>query len=57
MELILTRLFFVLLLLGSFALGFAELLRQSDALSTRPQSTAATCGDAAGTPCPTQKAL
>ena len=54
---VLARLLIVILLLGSFALGFTELLRKSDALSTRPLSTAATCGDAVGRPCPTQKEL
>ncbi len=55
--LILARLFIVIMMLGSFALGFAELIRQSEALSTRPQSAASTCGDAVGTPCPSQRAL
>ncbi|WP_246682794.1 hypothetical protein [Mesorhizobium sp. B2-1-3A] len=51
-----TRLIIVFVMLGSFALIFAELVRQSEELSIRPQPTASRCGDAAGTPCP-QKAL
>ncbi|MER9500345.1 hypothetical protein NKJ26_05575 [Mesorhizobium sp. M0152] len=51
-----TRLIIVLVMLGSFALVFAELVRQSEEMSVRPQPTASRCGDAAGTPCP-QRAL
>jgi hypothetical protein len=51
------RLIIVVLMLGSFALIFAQLIRQSDAWSVRSQPTASRCGDAAGMPCPTQRAL
>jgi hypothetical protein len=50
------RLVIVFLMLGSFALVFAALVRQSEEMSFRPQPTASRCGDAAGTPCP-QRAL
>jgi hypothetical protein len=50
------RLIIVILMLGSFALVFAELVRQSEAMSNRPQPTASRCGDATGMPCP-QRAL
>ncbi|WP_167480724.1 hypothetical protein [Mesorhizobium waimense] len=46
----------VFLMLGSFALVFSELVRQSEEMSIRPQPAASRCGDAVGTPCP-QKAL
>ncbi|MER9231685.1 hypothetical protein NKI56_06215 [Mesorhizobium sp. M0622] len=52
----LARLIIVFLMLASFALAFAELVRQSEEKSFRPQPTASRCGDAAGTPCP-QRAL
>jgi hypothetical protein len=51
-----TRLIIVFLMLGSFALVFSELVRQSEQMSFRPQPTASRCGDAVGTPCP-QRAL
>ncbi|MEP6565347.1 MAG: hypothetical protein ABJB10_09425 [Mesorhizobium sp.] len=51
-----TRLIIVVLMLGSFALAFAELVRQSEATSFRSLPTASRCGDAAGTPC-SQRAL
>lgn len=51
-----TRMIIVFLMLGSFALLFSELVRQSEEMSIRPQPTASRCGDAAGMPCP-QKAL
>ena len=51
-----TRLIIVFLMLGSFALFFAELVRQSEEMSLRPQPTASRCGDATGMPCP-QRAL
>ncbi|AZO24044.1 MAG: hypothetical protein E5W38_29415 [Mesorhizobium sp.] len=51
-----TRLIIVFLMMGSFALMFAELVRQSEEMSLRPQPAASRCGDAAGTPCP-QRAL
>jgi hypothetical protein len=51
-----TRLIIVFLMLGSFALLFAELVRQTEETSFRPQPTASRCGDAAGAPCP-QRAL
>jgi hypothetical protein len=51
-----TRLIIVFLMLGSFALVFAELVRRSEEMSFRPQPTASRCGDSAGTPCP-QRAL
>ncbi|TIX17924.1 MAG: hypothetical protein E5V44_03725, partial [Mesorhizobium sp.] len=47
-----TRLIIVFLMLGSFALVFAELVRRSEDMSFRPEPTASRCGDAAGTPCP-----
>ncbi|TIL44971.1 MAG: hypothetical protein E5Y86_13865 [Mesorhizobium sp.] len=50
------RLIVIVLMLGSFALAFAQLVRQSEQTSLRPQPTASRCGDAAGTPCP-QRAL
>lgn len=46
------RLIIVFVMLGSFALVFAELVRQSEAMSSRPVPTASRCGDAAGMPCP-----
>ncbi|WP_167434379.1 hypothetical protein [Mesorhizobium helmanticense] len=52
----LARLIIVFLMLGGFALAFAQLVRQSEEMSFRPQPTASRCGDAAGTPCP-QRAL
>ncbi|RVD20089.1 hypothetical protein EN738_24150 [Mesorhizobium sp. M4B.F.Ca.ET.017.02.2.1] len=51
-----TRLIIVFLMLGSFALVFAELVRHSEDMSSRPQPTASRCGDTAGMPCP-QRAL
>lgn len=48
------RMLIVFLMLGSFALAFAELVRQSDELSVRPEPTASRCGEASGPPCPTQ---
>ncbi|TPK63873.1 hypothetical protein FKO01_31310 [Mesorhizobium sp. B2-3-3] len=51
-----TRLIVVFVMLGSFALVFAELVRQSEQMSTRSVPTASRCGDAAGMPCP-QRAL
>ncbi|ESX98436.1 hypothetical protein X755_14060 [Mesorhizobium sp. LNJC405B00] len=48
-----TRLIIVFLVMGSFALLFAELVRQSEDMSSRPM--ASRCGDA-GVPCP-QNAL
>lgn len=50
------RLIIVFVMLGSFALVFAELVRQSENMSMRPLPTASRCGDAAGMPCP-QRAL
>ncbi|MER8491206.1 hypothetical protein NKI51_22480 [Mesorhizobium australicum] len=50
------RLIIVFVMLGSFALVFAELVRQSEEMSARPIPTASRCGDAAGMPCP-QRAL
>ncbi|MEI9410402.1 hypothetical protein [Mesorhizobium salmacidum] len=50
------RLIIVFVMLGSFALVFAELVRQSEQMSARPVPTASRCGDAAGMPCP-QRAL
>ncbi|MEQ1940505.1 hypothetical protein ABMA46_19890 [Mesorhizobium sp. CN5-321] len=45
-----SRLFIVFILVVGFALGFAELVRQSDA--QRPdQSASSRCDDAAGAPC------
>jgi len=52
-----TRLIIVFLMLGSFALVFAQLVRQSEEMSFRPQPTASRCGDAAGAPCPRRAAL
>jgi len=51
-----TRLIIVFLMMGSFALMFAELVRHSEEMSMRPHPTASRCGDATGTPCP-QRAL
>ncbi|CDX36796.1 conserved hypothetical protein [Mesorhizobium sp. SOD10] len=51
-----TRLIIVFLMMGSFALMFAELVRHSEEMSQRPQPTASRCGDATGMPCP-QRAL
>ena len=51
-----TRLIIVFVMLGSFALVFAQLVRQSEEMSIRPLPTASRCGDAAGMPCP-QRAL
>ncbi|MBZ9662794.1 hypothetical protein LB523_27450 [Mesorhizobium sp. ESP-6-4] len=51
-----TRLIIVFLMMGSFALMFAELVRHSEEMSQRPQPTASRCGDATGTLCP-QRAL
>ncbi|MBN9547719.1 MAG: hypothetical protein J0H31_02240 [Alphaproteobacteria bacterium] len=51
-----TRLIIVFLMMGSFAVMFAELVRHSEEMSQRPQPTASRCGDATGTPCP-QRAL
>jgi hypothetical protein len=50
-----TRLIIVFLVMGSFALLFAELVRQSEDMSSRPRPTASRCGDAS-MPCP-QNAL
>jgi hypothetical protein len=47
----------VFLMLGGFAAAFSALVRQADALSERPQTSEANCGDAAGTPCPTRAAM
>jgi hypothetical protein len=47
----------VFLILGSFALVFAELVRRSDEMSIRPMPTASRCGDSVGSPCPTQRML
>jgi hypothetical protein len=46
------RLLVVFLMMGGFAVGFAELVRRSDALSARPLPTASQCGDTMGVPCP-----
>lgn len=43
--------FIVLLMMGSFALAFAELVRKSDALSSRDQGTTIACGEATSVPC------
>ncbi|OBQ61142.1 hypothetical protein EB233_20730 [Mesorhizobium erdmanii] len=51
-----TRLIIVFFMLGSFALVFAALVRQSESRSIRPLPTASRCGDAAAMPCP-QRAL
>jgi hypothetical protein len=45
--------FIVFLMLGTFALVFAQLVRQSDERSARP--TDFRCGDGAGTVCLTQR--
>ena len=50
------RLIIVFVMLGSFALVFAEIVRQSEEMSNRPLPTASRCGDATGMPCP-QRAL
>jgi hypothetical protein len=42
----------VFLMVGSFALFFAELVRHSEQMSVRSQPSASRCGDAAGMPCP-----
>ncbi|MBN9258173.1 MULTISPECIES: hypothetical protein [unclassified Mesorhizobium] len=42
----------VFLMLGSFAVVFAELVHQSEEMSLRPQPTASGCGTAAVMPCP-----
>ncbi|TPM50543.1 hypothetical protein FJ964_02125 [Mesorhizobium sp. B2-3-2] len=54
--LLVTRLIIISIVLGSFALVFAELVRHSEETSLRPLPTASRCGDAVGTPCP-QRAL
>ncbi|UCI11677.1 MULTISPECIES: hypothetical protein [unclassified Mesorhizobium] len=51
-----TRLIIISVVLGSFALVFAELVRRSEETSLRPLPTASRCGNAAGMPCP-QRAL
>jgi len=51
-----TRLIIVVLMLGSFALVFAELVRQSEGMSLRSHPMASRCDDTIGTPCP-QRAL
>jgi hypothetical protein len=51
-----TRMIIVFLMVGSFALFFAELVRHSEQMSVRSQPSASRCGDAAGMPCP-QRAL
>ncbi|MBZ9854442.1 hypothetical protein LB566_11555 [Mesorhizobium sp. CA13] len=51
-----TRLIIISVVLGSFALVFAELVRHAEETSLRPLPTASRCGDAVGTPCP-QRAL
>ena len=44
--------FIVFLMMGSFALAFAELVRKSDALSSRDQGGAMiACGEATSVPC------
>ncbi|BAV45094.1 hypothetical protein MLTONO_0191 [Mesorhizobium loti] len=50
------RLIIVFVMLGGFALVFAEIVRQSEEMSSRPLPTASRCGDATGMPCP-QRAL
>ena len=46
-----SRLFIVFVLVVSFALGFAELVRQTD--QQRPdQSASSRCDDVSGAPCP-----
>lgn len=47
----------VFLIMGSFALVFAELVRQSDEMESRPLPTASRCGDAIGVSCPTQRLM
>jgi hypothetical protein len=47
----------VLFILGTFALAFAGLTRQSDELSPRPDAAASNCGDAVGVPCPSRRAM
>jgi hypothetical protein len=47
----------VFLILGSFALVFAELVRRSDEMNIRSLPTASRCGDSIGSPCPTQRML
>jgi hypothetical protein len=51
------RMLIVFLIVGSFALVFAELVRRSDEMSVRPMPTASRCGDSVGAPCPTQRML
>ncbi|TPN74925.1 hypothetical protein FJ987_29165 [Mesorhizobium sp. CU2] len=51
-----TRLIIIFLMMGSFAVMFAELVRHTEEMSRRPHATATECGDATGTPCP-QRAL
>jgi hypothetical protein len=51
------RLFFVFLMLGSFAIAFAELVRRSDEMRSRPVPTASRCGGAVGTFCPSKRIL
>ncbi|TIN91381.1 MAG: hypothetical protein E5Y02_22690 [Mesorhizobium sp.] len=53
----LARLIIVFVILGSFALVFAALVRQSEEMSNRPVPTASRCGDAAGMPCPQRAEL
>lgn len=47
----------VFLMLGGFALVFALLVRQSDALSVRPQYKFSRCGPAIGAPCTVNRML
>jgi len=47
----------VFLIVGSFALVFAELVRRSDEMDSRPLPTASRCSDAIGAPCPIQRLL
>jgi hypothetical protein len=49
--------FIVVLMLGGFAAAFSVLVHQADALSERPQTNEASCGEAAGTPCPTRATM
>jgi hypothetical protein len=51
------RLFFVFLMLGSFAIAFAELVRRSNETSSLPEPAASRCGDAVGTICSAQRIL
>jgi hypothetical protein len=51
------RMLFVFLIVGSFALAFSELVRQSDKGEARQLPTASRCGDAIGTPCPTERLM